>query len=42
MHLCQRALDTLGVGRRMSNPNSLSVARRQHVEELDRHVGAKC
>lgn len=41
MGLCQWALDLLGVGWRMNRPNSLSVARREAVAVLDRHVGPK-
>ncbi|MFC8849969.1 MULTISPECIES: transcriptional regulator [unclassified Micromonospora] len=41
MGLCQWALDLLGVAWRMNRPNSLSVARRDAVAALDRHVGPK-
>ncbi|MFF3854844.1 transcriptional regulator [Micromonospora sp. NPDC002575] len=41
MGLCQWALGLLGVAWRMNRPNSLSVARRDAVAALDRHVGPK-
>jgi hypothetical protein len=41
MTLCRLALDRLGISWRMARPNSLSVARREAVAELDRHVGPK-
>ncbi|MFF4890844.1 hypothetical protein [Micromonospora chersina] len=41
MGLCQWALDLLGVAWRMNRRNSLSVARRDAVAALDRHVGPK-
>ncbi|TCB98114.1 transcriptional regulator [Micromonospora zingiberis] len=41
MGLCQWALDLLGIGWRMNRRNSLSVARREAVAALDRHVGPK-
>ncbi|WP_432050624.1 transcriptional regulator [Verrucosispora sp. NA02020] len=41
MGLCQWALDLLGVAWRMNRRNSLSVARREAVAVLDRHVGPK-
>ncbi|WCN79894.1 transcriptional regulator [Micromonospora sp. LH3U1] len=41
MELCQWSLDLLGIAWRMNRPNSLSVARRQAVATLDRHVGPK-
>jgi hypothetical protein len=41
MRLCRLALDRLGIAWRMARPNSLSVARREAVTELDRHVGPK-
>lgn len=41
MGLCQQALDRLGIAWRMNRPNSLSVARREAVAALDRHVGPK-
>ena len=41
MGLCQGSLDRLGIGWRMCRPNLLSVARREAVAELDRHVGPK-
>lgn len=41
MGLCQWALDLLGVAWRMNRRNSLSVARREAVATLDRHVGPK-
>ncbi|MGW1062330.1 hypothetical protein [Micromonospora rubida] len=41
MGLCQWALDLLGVAWRMNRRNSLSVARREAVAALDRHVGPK-
>lgn len=41
MGLCQTSLDRLGVAWRMARRNSLSVARREAVAELDRHVGPK-
>ncbi|PYC70388.1 transcriptional regulator [Micromonospora arborensis] len=41
MALCQWSLDLLGVAWRMNRRNSLSVARRDAVATLDRHVGPK-
>ncbi|MDG4796636.1 transcriptional regulator [Micromonospora sp. WMMD1082] len=41
MELCQWALDLLGIAWKMNRPNSLSVARREAVAALDRHVGPK-
>ncbi|MFB9238999.1 transcriptional regulator [Plantactinospora siamensis] len=41
MRLCQESLDALGIAWRMNRPNSLSVARRDAVAALDRHVGPK-
>lgn len=41
MGLCQWALDLLGIAWRMNRRNSLSVARRDAVAALDRHVGPK-
>lgn len=41
MGLCQWALDLLGVAWRMNRRNCLSVARREAVAALDRHVGPK-
>ncbi|MFI7605212.1 hypothetical protein ACIBTV_08810 [Micromonospora sp. NPDC049366] len=41
MGLCQWALDLLGIAWRMNRPDSLSVARRDAVAALDRHVGPK-
>jgi hypothetical protein len=41
MGLCQRSLDRLEIGWRMCRPNQLSVARRDAVTALDRHVGPK-
>lgn len=41
MGLCQAALDTQGLRWRMCRRDLLSVARRDDVAELDRHVGAK-
>ncbi|MER7418203.1 helix-turn-helix domain-containing protein [Micromonospora peucetia] len=41
MGLCQWALDLLGIAWRMNRRNSLSVARREAVAALDRHVGPK-
>lgn len=41
MGLCQASLDRLGISWRMCRPNMLSVARREAVAELDRHVGPK-
>jgi len=41
MGLCRHALDELGVRWRMGRRNMLSVARRDDVAQLDRHVGAK-
>ncbi|MER7891075.1 transcriptional regulator [Micromonospora sp. NPDC094482] len=41
MGLCQWALDELGIAWRMNRCNSLSVARRDAVAALDRHVGPK-
>ncbi|SCE91496.1 hypothetical protein GA0074695_2115 [Micromonospora viridifaciens] len=41
MELCQWALDLLGIAWRMNLPWSLSVARREAVAALDRHVGPK-
>ncbi|WP_233559016.1 hypothetical protein [Micromonospora radicis] len=39
--LCQWALDLLGIAWRMNRRNSLSIARREAVATLDRHVGPK-
>lgn len=41
MELCQWGLDLLGIDWRMNRRNSLSVARRDAVAALDRHVGPK-
>jgi hypothetical protein len=41
MGLCQWGLDLLGIAWRMNRPNSLSVARREAVAALDRHVGPR-
>ncbi|MGN9775717.1 helix-turn-helix domain-containing protein [Micromonospora sp. H33] len=41
MGLCQWALDLLDIAWRMNRRNSLSVARREAVAALDRHVGPK-
>jgi hypothetical protein len=41
MGLCQWGLDLLGIAWRMNRRNSLSVARREAVAALDRHVGPK-
>ncbi|MEV4825940.1 transcriptional regulator [Micromonospora sp. NPDC049274] len=41
MGLCQWSLDRLGIAWRMNRRNSLSVARRDAVAALDRHVGPK-
>ncbi|MEW2330318.1 transcriptional regulator [Micromonospora chersina] len=41
MALCQWALDLLGIAWRMNSRWSLSVARRDAVAALDRHVGPK-
>jgi hypothetical protein len=41
MSLCQSALNRMNVTWRMSRPDSLSVARRDAVAALDRHVGPK-
>ncbi|WP_240944120.1 hypothetical protein [Micromonospora thermarum] len=41
MNHCQWALDLLGISWRMNFPWSLSVARREAVVALDRHVGPK-
>ena len=41
MELCQTSLDKLDIEWRMCRPNMLSVARRDAVAELDRHVGPK-
>ena len=41
MSLCQWALDLLGIAWTMNRRNSLSVARREAVAALDRHVGPK-
>ncbi|WP_244236181.1 transcriptional regulator [Micromonospora inaquosa] len=41
MGLCQWGLDLLGIAWRMNRRNSLSVARRDAVVTLDRHVGPK-
>jgi hypothetical protein len=41
MRLCQESLDRLRISWRMCRPNMLSVARRDAVAELDRHVGPK-
>lgn len=40
--LCGLALDLLGVAWRFNRRNEMSVARREAVELLDRHVGPKC
>ncbi|WP_308167529.1 transcriptional regulator [Catellatospora tritici] len=39
--LCGQALDRLGIAWRLNRRNSLSVARRDAVARLDRHVGPK-
>jgi Homeodomain-like domain-containing protein len=41
MRLCQESLDRLEISWRMARPDSLSVARREAVAELDRRVGPK-
>ena len=41
MSLCQASLDALGISWSMCRRNMLSVARREAVAELDRHVGPK-
>jgi hypothetical protein len=41
MSLCQKSLDALGIEWRMCRRNMLSVARRDAVAALDRHVGPK-
>jgi LAGLIDADG-like domain len=41
LQLCERALDLLGIEHRRSNRYSVSVARRESVAILDRHVGPK-
>jgi DNA-directed RNA polymerase subunit N (RpoN/RPB10) len=41
MGLCEESLDRLGIDWRMCRRNMLSVARREAVAELDRHVGPK-
>ncbi|MFG3690726.1 transcriptional regulator [Micromonospora sp. NPDC047740] len=41
MGLCQWALDLLGIAWKMNRRNCLSVARRDGVAALDRHVGPK-
>jgi hypothetical protein len=41
MELCQESLDKLAIEWRTCRPNMLSVARREAVAELDRHVGPK-
>ena len=41
MGLCQESLDRLGISWRMTRRNTLSVARREAVAALDRHVGPK-
>lgn len=41
MRLCQEALDRLGIAWRMNRQNPLSVAQRDAVTALDRHVGPK-
>ncbi|HEV8568757.1 MAG TPA: LAGLIDADG family homing endonuclease [Actinoplanes sp.] len=41
MELCQQSLDQLGIEWRMCRRNLLSVARREAVAELDKHVGPK-
>jgi hypothetical protein len=41
MRLCQESLDRLGIAWRMTRRNSLSVARRNAVADLDVHVGPK-
>ncbi|MEU0548131.1 transcriptional regulator [Micromonospora sp. NPDC005979] len=41
MGLCQWSLDLLGIAWRMNRRNCLSVARRDAVATLDRHVGPK-
>ncbi|MEV0157548.1 hypothetical protein AB0H57_28020 [Micromonospora sp. NPDC050686] len=41
MGLCQWGLDLLGIAWRMNRRNCLSVARREAVAALDRHVGPK-
>ncbi|MEU8227115.1 helix-turn-helix domain-containing protein [Kribbella sp. NPDC048915] len=40
-HLCQRALDLLGIPWRMPRPNMRSVARRDGVAAMDGFVGPK-
>lgn len=41
MELCQWGLDLLGIAWKVNRRNSLSVARREAVAALDRHVGPK-
>ncbi|HEY3562875.1 MAG TPA: transcriptional regulator [Kribbella sp.] len=41
MHLCQQALDQLGIPWRMPRPNALSVARSDAVATLDTFIGPK-
>jgi hypothetical protein len=41
MGLCRGTLDQLGIRWRMSQPNTLSVARREAVARLDEFVGPK-
>jgi hypothetical protein len=41
MRLCQKSLDRLDIFWRMCHPDLLSVARRDAVATLDRHVGPR-
>ncbi|HEY7264050.1 MAG TPA: helix-turn-helix domain-containing protein [Trebonia sp.] len=41
LRLCGETLDQLGVAWRFSKPNTISVARREAVEQLDEFVGPK-
>lgn len=41
LDICRTALDGLGVAWKMARPDSLSVARRAAVAQLDRWVGPK-
>jgi hypothetical protein len=41
MAMCRTGLDRLGIDWRMARPDNLSVARRDAVAALDRHVGPK-
>ena len=41
LDLCSAALDPLGIAHRRPRPNTISVARREAVETMDRVVGPK-